>query len=35
VALTPTVHVGRRADPERALPWIWRRLQGEPLPPPR
>jgi inner membrane protein len=35
VALTPTVHVGRRADPERALPWIWRRLQGEQLPPPR
>jgi len=35
VALTPTVRVGGRADPERALPWIWRRLQGEPLPPPR
>ncbi|MCA3241442.1 MAG: metal-dependent hydrolase [Rubrivivax sp.] len=35
VALAPTVHVGRRADPGRALPWIWRRLQGEPLPPPR
>jgi hypothetical protein len=35
VAVTPTVHVGRRADPGRALPWIWRRLQGEPLPPPR
>jgi inner membrane protein len=34
-ALAPTVHVGGRADPERALPWIWRRLQGEPLPPPR
>jgi inner membrane protein len=35
VAVSPTEHVGRRADPERALPWIWRRLQGEPLPPPR
>jgi inner membrane protein len=27
--------VGSRADPERALPWLWRRLRGEPLPPPR
>lgn len=35
VAVSPTEHVGRRADPERALPWIWRRLKGEPLPPPR
>ncbi|HWP19125.1 MAG TPA: metal-dependent hydrolase [Burkholderiaceae bacterium] len=26
---------GQRPDVERALPWLWRRLQGEPLPPPR
>jgi inner membrane protein len=27
--------VGSRIDPGRALPWLWRRLLGEPLPPPR
>ena len=27
--------VGGRPDVGRALPWWWRRLQGEPLPPPR
>jgi inner membrane protein len=27
--------VGSRIDPERALPWLWRRLLGEALPPPR
>jgi inner membrane protein len=26
---------GRRPDIERALPWLWRRMWGEPLPPPR
>jgi inner membrane protein len=34
-ALVPAQSMGRRADPDRALPWLWRRLQGEPLPPPR
>jgi inner membrane protein len=27
--------VGRRPDVQRALPWLWRRMWGEPLPPPR
>jgi inner membrane protein len=27
--------VGGRGDPGPALRWLWRRLQGEPLPPPR
>lgn len=27
--------VGARIDFERGLPWLWRRLLGEPLPPPR
>jgi inner membrane protein len=27
--------VGSRPDLARALPWLWRRLLGEPLPPPR
>lgn len=35
VALVPTESVGRRPDPDQALPWLWRRLRGEPLPPPR
>jgi inner membrane protein len=33
--LDQAVQVGSRADPQRALPWLWRRLRGEPLPPPR
>jgi inner membrane protein len=35
VALTPAVHLGARPDLGRALPWLWRRMLGEPLPPPR
>jgi inner membrane protein len=35
VPLQPTEAVGRRLDPDTALPWLWRRLQGEQLPPPR
>lgn len=31
----PTSHGGRPADLKPALQWLWRRLQGEPLPPPR
>jgi len=27
--------VGLRPDVERALPWLMRRITGEPLPPPR
>ena len=27
--------VGRRPDVGRVLPWLWRRMWGEPLPPPR
>jgi inner membrane protein len=27
--------VGSRPDLARALPWLWRRMRGEPLPPPR
>ncbi len=27
--------VGGQADPATALPWLWRRLQGQALPPPR
>jgi inner membrane protein len=26
---------GRRPDIERALPWLWRRMGGDPVPPPR
>ena len=33
--LVPPVHLGARPDLERGLPWLWRRLWGEPLPPPR
>jgi inner membrane protein len=33
--LQPTERVGRRPDAETGLPWLWRRLQGERLPPPR
>lgn len=35
VPLEPTERVGRRVDPAVGLPWLWRRLQGERLPPPR
>jgi inner membrane protein len=35
VALVPPVHIGSRPDIGRALPWLWRRALGEPLPPPR
>lgn len=34
-ALEPPVQVGARIDIARGLPWLWRRLWGEPLPPPR
>lgn len=30
----PTVHVSQRPDLAVALPWLWRRLRGEDLPPP-
>ncbi len=33
--LQPTERVGRRVDPAVGLPWLWRRVQGERLPPPR
>ncbi len=33
--LETPVQVGARLDLERGLPWLWRRAQGEPLPPPR
>jgi inner membrane protein len=35
VPLTPPVQVGARLDFERGLPWLWQRMLGEPLPPPR
>jgi inner membrane protein len=35
VPLEPAVQLGARPDLERGLPWLWRRLWGEPLPPPR
>jgi len=34
-ALDKPVHVGRRPDLERGLPWLWQRMWGNPLPPPR
>jgi inner membrane protein len=34
-ALEPAVQVGRRMDVDRGLAWLWPRLLGEPLPPPR
>ena len=34
-ALPVPQQLGGRMDVERGLPWLWRRLQGEPLPPPR
>ncbi|MFN7695909.1 MAG: metal-dependent hydrolase [Burkholderiales bacterium] len=33
--LQPTVAVGGRGDTRAGLAWLWRRVQGEPLPPPR
>jgi len=35
IALDKPEQVGRRPDIERGLPWLWRRMWGEPLPPPR
>lgn len=35
VPLQPAVQVGSRPALDRALPWLWRRALGEPLPPPR
>ncbi len=35
VALATPVQVGLRPDLARGLPWLWRRMWGEPLPPPR
>jgi inner membrane protein len=36
-SLSPTVprQVGTRPDLGRGLPWLWRRMWGEPVPPPR
>ena len=34
-ALATPVQVGLRPDLARGLPWLWRRMWGEPLPPPR
>ncbi|MCZ2293078.1 MAG: metal-dependent hydrolase [Burkholderiales bacterium] len=34
-ALPTTRSMGSRIDLQRALPWFWRRLRGEALPPPR
>jgi inner membrane protein len=31
----PTQAAGGRGDPRQALAWLWQRLQGHPLPPPR
>jgi inner membrane protein len=33
--LNPPEQLGARPDIERGLPWLWRRMFGEPLPPPR
>lgn len=35
VPLPKPEQAGRRPDIDRALPWLWRRMGGEPLPPPR
>ena len=35
VPLAMPVQVGARLDLERGLPWLWRRMWGEPLAPPR
>ncbi len=34
-AVQPTQQVGSRPDVQRALDWLWPRMWGEPLPPPR
>jgi inner membrane protein len=34
-ALERPVQQGARIDLARGLPWLWRRMWGEPLPPPR
>ena len=34
-ALERPVQQSTRLDLERGLPWLWRRMGGEPLPPPR
>jgi inner membrane protein len=31
----PAQAAGGRGDPRQALVWLWQRLQGHPLPPPR
>lgn len=33
--LQPPQQVGGRPDLQRALPWLWQRMWGQPLPPPR
>lgn len=33
--LQPPVQLGMRPDVPRAMAWLWRRIGGEPLPPPR
>jgi len=35
VPVMPAEAVGRRPDIDRALPWLWQRLQGDPVLPPR
>jgi inner membrane protein len=35
VPLAAPEQVGRRPDLGRFFPWLWQRIQGEPLPPPR
>jgi inner membrane protein len=35
LVLNPPLQLGARIDVERGLPWLWRRMLGEPLPPPR
>ena len=35
VPLAVPVAAGQRPDVQRTLPWLWRRLRGEPLSPPR
>jgi inner membrane protein len=35
VPVLPVVQVGGRPDPSRLLPWLWRRLRGEDVAPPR
>jgi len=34
-ALQTPLQVGSRPDLDRALPWLWQRMWGQPLPPPR